>query len=59
MAKKIKKQTRRAWSKEDIRTMKALAKAKGGRAKIAKALKRTPAAITVKASQLGVSLSTR
>jgi hypothetical protein len=56
---KAKKVVRRAWSKDDVRTMKTMAKAKSGVAKIAKALKRTPGATTVMAGKLGVSLSTR
>ena len=59
MAKKTKKVVRRAWSKDDIRTMKTMAKAKSGVIKIAKALKRTPGATTVMAAKLGVSLSMR
>jgi hypothetical protein len=39
--------------------MKTMAKAKSGVTKIAKALKRTPAATTAMAAKLGVSLSTR
>jgi hypothetical protein len=56
---KKKKVTRHPWSKDNIKTLKAMAKQKVGREKIAKALKRTPAAVMVKASMLGVSLSTR
>jgi hypothetical protein len=56
---KKKKVTRRPWSKDDIKTLKTMAKQKSGRNKIAKSLKRTPAAVMVKASMLGVSLSTR
>ena len=56
---KAKKVVRRAWTKDDVRTMKAMAKAKAGVAKIARALKRTPGATTVMAAKLGVSLSTR
>jgi len=56
---KAKRVVRRAWTKEDVRTMKTMAKAKSGIAKIAKALKRTPGATTVMAAKLGVSLSTR
>ena len=56
---KKKKVVRRAWSKEDIRTLKTIAKDKKGAAKIAKALKRTVGATTVMAAKLGVSLSTR
>lgn len=56
---KAKKVTRRAWTKEDIRIMKTMAKAKTGVSKIAKALKRTPGATSVMAAKLGVSLSKR
>jgi hypothetical protein len=56
---KKKKVVRRAWSKEDVRTLKAMAKSKAGVTKIAKALKRTVAATMAKASMLGVSLDTR
>ncbi|SHH06667.1 hypothetical protein [Bradyrhizobium erythrophlei] len=57
MAKK-KKVVRRAWSKEDLRTLKTMAKAKAGVAKIAKSLKRTPGATSVMAAKHGISLST-
>ncbi|WP_083754628.1 hypothetical protein [Bradyrhizobium murdochi] len=56
---KAKKVVRRAWTKDDLRKMKTMAKAKLGVARIAKALKRTPAATTAMAAKLGVSLSTR
>ena len=56
---KAKKLVRRAWTKDDVQTMKTMAKAKSGVVKIAKALKRTPGATTVMAAKLGVSLSTR
>jgi len=58
MAKKAKKKTsvRRAWSKDDVRQMKSLAKQKVGVAKIAKKLKRTPGATAVMAHKLGISL---
>jgi hypothetical protein len=46
MAKK-KKVVRRAWSKEDIRTLKTMAKDKRGVAKIAKTLRRSPGATAV------------
>ena len=49
----------RPWTKDDVRTMKAMARAKAGVTKIAKALKRSPGATTVKAAKLGVSLSMR
>jgi hypothetical protein len=56
---KAKKAVRRAWTKDDVRQMKTLAKTKTGVAKIAKALKRTPAATAAMATKLGVSLSMR
>jgi hypothetical protein len=56
MAKK-KKVVRRAWSKEDIRTLKTMAKDKRGVAKIAKTLRRSPGATAVKAAKEGISLS--
>ncbi|MCS3449565.1 MULTISPECIES: hypothetical protein [Bradyrhizobium] len=57
MAKK--KKTIRRWTKDDVKTLKALAKQKAGVTKIAKKLKRTPAATMVKASLLQISLDTR
>ena len=54
---KKKKVVRRAWTKDDVRTLRSMAKQKQGVRKIAKALKRTPGATTVKAQKLGVSLS--
>ena len=56
---KKKEVVRRAWTKDDLRTLKAMAKEKRGAAKIAKALKRTVGATTVKASLVGVSLDSR
>ena len=56
---KAKRVVRRTWTKDDVRTMKTMAKAKSGVAKIANALKRTPGATTVMAAKLGISLSTR
>ena len=56
---KNKKVVRRAWSKEDISTLKTMAKAKAGVTKIAKALKRSPGATSVMAAKRGVSLDTR
>jgi hypothetical protein len=56
---KAKKAISRAWTKEDVRTMKTMAKAKSGVTKIAKTLKRTAGATSVMAAKLGVSLSTR
>lgn len=46
-------------SKDDLLTLRTMANQKAGSDKIAKSLKRTPAAVTVKAANLGVSLSTR
>ena len=56
---KKRKVVRRAWSKEDVRTLKTMAKSKAGVAKIAKALKRTTRAVENKSYLLGVSLDTR
>ncbi len=56
---KNKKVVRRAWSREDVRTLKTMAKAKAGVTKIAKALRRSPGATSVMAAKRGVSLSTR
>ena len=50
---------RRVWTATDVHKLKTLAKKGLGVAKISKALKRTVAATAVKASLLGVSLSTR
>jgi hypothetical protein len=58
MAKK-KMTIRRPWSKDDVRTLKMMAKAKAGVNKISKALKRTKAATMARASMLSVSLDTR
>jgi hypothetical protein len=56
---KNKKKVVRRWSKDDLKTLKKMAKAKAGVAKIAKALKRTPGAVTVMAAKHGISLSMR
>jgi hypothetical protein len=50
---------RREWTATEIHKLKGLAKKKIGVDKIARTLKRTIAATTVKASSLGVSLDTR
>jgi hypothetical protein len=50
---------RREWTKDDLKTLKLLAKQKTGVTKIAKQLKRTPGATAAKAFVLGVSLSTQ
>jgi hypothetical protein len=54
-----KKRVLRHWSDEDFRTLKIMAKARTGVPKIAKALKRTPAAIRMMASKRFISLSVR
>ena len=56
---KTKKIVRREWTKDDVRQMKAMAKAKAGVKKISRTLKRTPGATAVMAAKLGVSLSMR
>ena len=58
MAKK-RKVVRRAWSKEDVRTLKTMAREKKGVKKIAKALKRTIGATSVMAAKREISLSMR
>lgn len=55
---KRRKVVRRSWTKDDLRTLKSMAKDKQGVKKIAKALKRSSGATTVKAAKLGISLST-
>jgi hypothetical protein len=52
------KTIRREWTKDDVKTLKSLARQKAGVAKIAKTLKRTPGATAAKAHILEVSLST-
>ncbi|MBR0884481.1 hypothetical protein JQ608_47570 [Bradyrhizobium liaoningense] len=49
---------RREWTKDDLRQLKAMAKENAGVAKVVKKLKRTVQATTMKASTLGISLST-
>jgi hypothetical protein len=50
---------RKPWTSEDVKALKRLARQKTGAAKIAKALKRTPAAVRNKAVLEQISLSTR
>ncbi len=50
---------RRAWTPENIRTLKTLAKKKTRAASIAKAIKRSEGATRQKAFSLGISLDTR
>jgi hypothetical protein len=54
-----KKRAIRAWTATDVRTLKGLAKQKVGVQKISRKLKRTIPAVTMHASKLGISLSTR
>src|SRR4051812_22466036 len=56
---KKKKSVRRQWTKDDLKTLKLLAKQKTGVTTIAKKLKRTPGATAAKAFVLRVSLSTQ
>jgi hypothetical protein len=57
MAKKVVK--REPWTKEDIRTLKMLAREKKKTTTIARTLKRTVGATYQQASKLGVSLGSR
>jgi hypothetical protein len=61
MPKKKTKKTvkRRAWSKEDERSFKAMAKSRVRASDIARRFKRTEGAIRQKALHLGVSLDSR
>jgi hypothetical protein len=54
-----KKIKRRAWSKNDLKAFKALARQKTPAAKIARQFKRTVGAIRQKALYLGISLNSR
>ncbi|MGA9007280.1 MAG: hypothetical protein WB495_10420 [Xanthobacteraceae bacterium] len=56
MSKKLK---RRAWTSEQVRTLKTLAKKKTRAASIAKTLKRTEGATRQKALSIGLSLDSR
>jgi len=57
MAKKV--STRRAWTTEQVRTLKTLARKKTRAAHIAKTLKRSEGATRQKAFALGLSLDSR
>ena len=59
MAKKMKRRTRRLWSKEDIRELKAHSRDKTPVAKIARMTKRSALALRQKAWQLGIALGHR
>lgn len=54
MAKAKKKQL--AWSRDDVKSLRSLAKAKLSGPQIAKKLKRSPGAVSQKAMRLGVRL---
>ncbi|MGA2710559.1 MAG: hypothetical protein ACLQJ0_07220 [Steroidobacteraceae bacterium] len=56
MAKAKKKLLSLAWSKDDVKSLRAFAKAKLSGTQIAKKLKRTPGAVSQKAMRLGVRL---
>jgi hypothetical protein len=58
MAKK-KIPVRAPWTKEDVRTLKAHSKSKTPAADVARALKRTEAAVRQKAKTIGVGLGHR
>jgi len=53
---KAKKTVRREYTRDDIKALKAHSKARTPLAKISKELKRSPAALRNKASQLGIGL---
>jgi hypothetical protein len=57
--KTAKKSRRKPYTKEDIRTLKAHSKARTPVAKIAKAMKRSAAALRNKAMKLGIGLGHR
>jgi hypothetical protein len=54
-----KKSKRRAWTSEQVRTLKALAKKKRRAAIVARTLKRTEGAARQKAFSIGLSLDSR
>jgi ferric-dicitrate binding protein FerR (iron transport regulator) len=54
MAKAQKKRAVLAWTKDDVRNLRAFAKAKMSGTQTAKKLKRTPGAVAQKAMKLGV-----
>jgi hypothetical protein len=54
-----KKRTRRAWTKEDNRDLKAYSKSKTAVDKIARAMKRTAGALRQQALKLGIPLGHR
>ena len=54
-----KKRERLAWSAEQVRTLKSMAKKKAPASNIAKSLKRTEGATRQKACSIGLSLNSR
>jgi hypothetical protein len=50
---------RKPWTSDEVRTLKRLARQKAGAEKIAKTLKRTPAAVRFRAVMEQISLNTR
>jgi hypothetical protein len=56
LAKKTKKRVRRAYTKEDVKELRAHSKARTPVAKIAKLTKRTIASLRQKAQKLGIGL---
>jgi hypothetical protein len=56
---KTKASARAPWTKEDVRALKAHSKARTPAAQVAKALKRTEAAVRQKAKTIGVGLGHR
>jgi len=54
MAKRMKRRRNRAWSSEDVRSLRSFAKARMSAPQIAKKLKRTPGSVGQKAFALGV-----
>jgi hypothetical protein len=54
MVKKAKRRTIRAWSSEDVRSLRSFAKARMSGPQIAKKLKRTLGAVSQKAMNLGI-----
>jgi hypothetical protein len=59
MAKKIKRRTRREWTKEDVREIKRHSRARTPVARMSKLMKRTVGALRQKALHLGLSLGHR
>jgi hypothetical protein len=55
----LKRIVRRPWTKDDLRTLKSMAREKQGVKKNAKALKCSPGATSVMAVKRGISLSMR